>query len=193
MNNVTTDIINKLIEKQKENDVEVVSIGKIDGEIIAIEIKKSLSMDDIYQICSVLNISSFTNSDDDETVYVPFAEISAFKVALIKAYVPGIELPESITDAYKLCSDLDLFQILHNTMKNNSTYRDLQGVSNRYSEYHRLCNIGITSIIFFVKKAVSEVDIAALLSNFVSDFASNTNSDNSIEIDGAIDNIIPIS
>jgi hypothetical protein len=168
---MTKETIDRLLEKAKEQDVERVKIDSIDGEDITIEVKSTLSMEEIYQVCSALQTSPFVKSDDDELMYLPSAEISTFKVALLKAFVPSVELPEDVIEAYQVCSKLDLFQKVHCALKNNSMYCDLLTIADRYSEYHRLANSGASTIISFVKKALSEVDVQGLITNFMTSFA----------------------
>jgi hypothetical protein len=180
MNKISTETINKLIEAKK-NNVEHVKIGIVDGEEIILEVKKALTMEEIYSVCSALSTSPFVKSDD-VTMYVPSAEITSFKVALIKAFVTNIELPEDVLKAYQVCSNLNLFSKLSYALKNNSTYRDLLTIADRYSEYHRLSNSGIANIIPFITKALSEVDIQDLITKFMTEYADLQMSNENDEI-----------
>jgi len=187
MQKVSKETINSLIEKSNKDDVKVVKIGEIDGEDIEIEVKKSLTVDEIYSICSALSTPPFAATDDDTLAYIPSGEVSTFKVAMIRAFMPGLELPDDVMEAYKICADLNLFQTLHNVLKYTDLYHDLNKIAERYSEYHRLSNSGIASVISFINKSLSkinvdeilaklaesDVDVPGIVSEVVSNFTGN--------------------
>ena len=166
MKKITEKTLEKLLEKSKTDNIETIKIGEVDGNDVSIEVKKSLSMDEFYGVCAGLSTIPFTDSDDGVSVYIPSAEVTGLRIALLAAYVPNLMLPDDIVDAYQLCSSLNLFQKVHNVLKDKDMYNDLLAIADKYSEYHRLQNSGLS----LVEKALSSVDIGDAINNLLLGF-----------------------
>lgn len=167
MSKTNKTMINTLVKNANKNNIELVKIGEIDGTDVNIEIKKSISMEEFYSVCAALSNPPFVKNNEGISIYVPSAEVTGFKVALIKAFVPNIELPNDVVKAYEICTKLNLFQKIHNVLKDTDMYNDLLAIAERYSEYHRLMNSGLSTI----ENALSNNNMVETLENITSGFS----------------------
>ena len=163
MVSVNKETISKLLDKPDNNNIKVVKIGEVDGEDVLIEVKKTITMEEYFAVCSALSTPPFATTDDDGAMYVPTGEITSFRVALVRAYIPGLELPEDVLEAYEVCCGLNIFQVLRNHLKYSDMYRDLHAAAERYSDFHRLSNSGLLRILSVLSKSLSQIDLSKIL------------------------------
>jgi hypothetical protein len=154
-NRVSLATITKLAETMKNNTTEL-NLGQIDGKDVIVVVSRTLTTEQIYGICAAMQIPPFAD-DAGASVYLPFGEVANFKVALVRAYC-DIELPDDVMEAHEICSSVNLFQKLHDALKDTDVYNHLLMIQERYSQYHRLMSSGLSSL----EKAFSNIDMGAL-------------------------------
>jgi len=132
---------------------------KINDET-TLPVKQELTLDEIYGICAVLSQPPVAEGDDGEIVYVPSGGLAAYKVAVVKAFIPEIELPTDLTEAWFSISKQNIFSELERVLSDSDLFKDIQTIQKNYSEYHRQNITGLGAL----NKILSSVNIGEIIS-----------------------------
>jgi hypothetical protein len=152
----------KLLSNAKENNIERVVIGSVDGEDIMIEVKKNIDIDTYYRLCGIFSTPSFSITANGESEYVPSGSRSVFISAITKAFT-DFPLNDDVNKAYDVICKLGLYEKIYPILQNSTQFKELERIEERYSLYNLMCKTGINGLFATLKNMFSGINFAEFL------------------------------
>ena len=156
MHKVAVNTLNELAKH--ESDEVTVEIGKIDGSVINMSVKRFLSTRDFNRFISEMKNSQFT----DENEFKPQFNCIVFDIALCEYYT-NLNLPGEIEKAYEMVQRLDLKEKIMDVIGHTEQYVDLINCINEAHEFVRAEKTGINGLFGALTNVIEGFDLKEIL------------------------------
>ena len=154
---ISVDTLRALNKINKEKIVTI-ELGEIDGTKITADIHKYL---DLPSFCKL--IAGVMNADFDGDEHAPWNGKILFSVRLVEAYMPDLNLPDDIGEAYLLINELGIYDKVIDVAGDTEQFNDLVEAIYSSRELTKVKNTGINGLWEVIKNILKNFDVGSIL------------------------------
>jgi len=114
-------------------------------------------------------VSLMSNIDFVDGEYLPQNGKIAYAIKVVEAYVPGLEIPEDIEEAYLLINELGIYDAVINHVSDTEQYQDLCDAIREAQEFEKTKRTGLNGLLSTLETAIKDFnfeEVVAMLRDF---------------------------
>jgi len=143
---------------QSKNVVVPLELGMINDKPIVVNIQKYLDFKTFGNFVASMAVSDFV---EDE--HIPQNGKIFYALKIVESYVPGLNLPEDIGEAYTLINELGIYDKVIEIVSETEQFNDLREAIRSAQEFEKTKKSGFNGLINTFKNVLQDFDIPSIL------------------------------